>query len=113
MDVMSRVTNWVTGAQANFGLLRDTGSNKKTIFVSHEGGTAEQKPALQVCYTVPNDHCSPNPCIHGGTCENGAAGYTCQCAPGYTGTSCETLIDNCASAPCQNGGSCTNTVDGY
>jgi hypothetical protein len=114
VDVTELVTSWLTGTQPNFGvLLEANATGKKTIFVSREGGTAEQKPELQVCYTVPDDHCSPNPCLNGATCENKATGFECACAPGYTGTSCETNIDDCAASPCQNGGVCSDGIASY
>ena len=30
------------------------------------------------------------PCEHNGTCTTELNGYTCTCAPGYTGNNCET-----------------------
>eukprot|EP00117_Sycon_ciliatum_P045285 scpid40673/ scgid32565/ Protein eyes shut; Protein spacemaker len=36
------------------------------------------------------DHCGPqNPCAHGGRCRSVTAGFTCNCARGYTGRKCE------------------------
>ena len=62
----------------------------------------------------PIGYCESHPgtCQHGATCTNvPPAGYFCNCAPGWTGTNCETDIDECASNPCQNG-ECTDLVDG-
>ena len=34
------------------------------------------------------DNCANAPCANGGTCINAVNDYTCECAPGYTGTDC-------------------------
>lgn len=53
-------------------------------------------------------------CLNNATCEDGINTYTCVCAPGYTGTHCETEIDECAIyQPCQNGATCTDLVADY
>ena len=36
------------------------------------------------------NECVSNPCENAGVCVDGMDGYTCTCAPGYTGTHCET-----------------------
>ncbi|MDR3642732.1 MAG: peptidoglycan-binding protein [Candidatus Doudnabacteria bacterium] len=59
----------------------------------------------------PND-CSPNPCQYGGTCASPKTGYsfggfTCTCAAGMQGLTCNSAIDACSDFPCQNGGTCT------
>jgi hypothetical protein len=114
MDVSGQVRQWLNSSQPNYGLLLETTSSKKTVFVSREGGTPDQRPHLEVCYTVPpTDHCADDPCENGGTCENTPDAFTCHCQPGYTGDRCQTPIDNCASNPCQNGGTCSNHTGGY
>src|SRR5207302_4873280 len=77
LDITPQVRSWLTGAQPNAGLLLETSSDKKTILVSREGGTAAQRPQLHVCYTLPDDHCSPNPCGNGATCTNDPSGFSC------------------------------------
>ena len=55
--------------------------------------------------------CDGAPCLNGGTCAvDGAAaqGFTCTCADGYTGDTCE--LPPCAASPCQNGGTCTTNA---
>ena len=36
------------------------------------------------------NECSPNPCQNGATCVDLIGGHRCDCAQGYTGSSCET-----------------------
>ena len=36
------------------------------------------------------NECDSEPCQHEGTCTDKVNGYTCRCAPGYEGPSCET-----------------------
>ena len=48
-------------------------------------------PALKLYFTDPcPDPCNPNPCKHGGTCNEGR----CTCPENYRGTNCETYIGN-------------------
>ena len=111
-DVTGLVTGWVSGAQPNLGMLLETVGNKKTIFVSSEGA-AGYAPSLEVCYTVPpTDYCEEGPCQNDGICVNGDDGYTCECAPGYTGSDCELEIDECENNPCVHG-ACTDGIGGY
>lgn len=58
------------------------------------------------------DYCTTlNPCYNNATCLNQAseALYKCQCAPGFNGTNCDTIIDPCSTNPCQNNGVCKYT----
>jgi len=32
--------------------------------------------------------CSSNPCLNAATCQVTGTSYTCNCAPGYSGTNC-------------------------
>ena len=43
-----------------------------------------------MCLYVDIDECSSSPCSSDATCVDGVNNYTCGCAPGYTGLSCET-----------------------
>ncbi|XP_071125494.1 lactadherin-like isoform X2 [Mytilus edulis] len=38
------------------------------------------------------DPCSPDPCLNGGTCSAASSSYTCACASGYTGSTCNTAV---------------------
>jgi len=62
----------------------------------------------------PNDCPAMNPCNNGGTCVDGIGTYTCSCATGYSGPTCDTNIDDCpAMNPCNNGGTCVDGVNAY
>ncbi len=126
VDLTDLVSKWVSGARANHGVLlkpgpdhhadcdRDEDEDQNvTIFVSSEAANASKRPALEVCYSLPANHCTPNPCLNGGTCTNDVDGFTCECAPGFTGETCATNVDDCSPNPCQNGGACSDGVVGY
>ncbi len=59
------------------------------------------------------------PCNGSATCQNGATCYLnmgeqlCLCAPGYTGTICDTEINECLSSPCLHDGNCTDGINNY
>ncbi|MFK7998575.1 MAG: calcium-binding EGF-like domain-containing protein [Polyangiales bacterium] len=59
------------------------------------------------------DDCAPNPCLNGGSCDDGTEAFTCTCAPGYAGSVCGTNIDDCAPNPCMNGGVCSDGVASF
>ncbi|XP_017600998.1 PREDICTED: protein crumbs homolog 2 isoform X1 [Corvus brachyrhynchos] len=79
------------------------------------------------------DECVTEPCHNGGLClersnpahygtqphfpsnfsYSQAAGFLCQCQPGFTGETCFTNINECESQPCQNGGLCHDLVNGF
>ena len=58
-----------------------------------------------VTWNVGINPCDSNPCANNGSCIPGMArplDYTCQCAAGYTGPSCEANIDDCQSVSAQS-----------
>lgn len=51
--------------------------------------------------------CSNNPCRNGGQCYPlTPTDYQCLCLPGYSGKSCENIVNICDQRPCQNHGIC-------
>ncbi|CAH0554100.1 unnamed protein product, partial [Brassicogethes aeneus] len=57
-------------------------------------------------------YCSPNPCKHGGVCEEGDDGPLCKCRH-FSGEFCEYDLNECESNPCQNGGTCINEIGAF
>jgi len=113
VDLKAAVQSWVNGSRANHGIVLRTTTRKRWAFAASENSRVALRPALTITYATPDDHCSPNPCLQGGTCTNGWSGYTCQCPPGYAGARCESNIDDCSGTPCQNGGVCSDGVGSY
>jgi hypothetical protein len=126
VDLTDLVSKWISGTHANHGLLLEPGPDHRaecdrdededrnvTIFVSSDAANPSKRPALEVCYSLPTDHCLPNPCLNGGICTNGEDGFSCECAPGFVGETCATNVDDCSTNPCQNGGICSDEVNGY
>jgi hypothetical protein len=112
------VQGWRDGTIENDGLVLETlitarpDAWKETVFVSSDSPAVALRPALQVCYT-PLDYCAAAPCQNGASCTSGVNGYTCACAPGYTGQNCQINIDDCAGSPCLNGGACADGINSY
>ncbi|RMC22989.1 hypothetical protein DUI87_00016 [Hirundo rustica rustica] len=58
------------------------------------------------------DDCSPNPCAHGGTCQDGANSFSCSCTLGFGGPRCRRRAGACAPNPCAHGGTCFTHFSG-
>ncbi|XP_066275138.1 fibropellin-1-like [Branchiostoma lanceolatum] len=86
------------------------GVDYETHTYNLEGANYNNMYAL--CAVADIDECISAPCQNGATCQNRMNSFTCQCAPGYTGTFCED-IDECISAPCQNGATCQDGVNSF
>ncbi|XP_052808437.1 fibropellin-1-like [Mya arenaria] len=67
--------------------------------------------SLFACQEI--NECAPNPCINGGTCNDLVNEFTCTCATGFKGITCQTNPDDCNPKPCQNGGECTDDLATY
>ncbi|KAL8173368.1 UNVERIFIED_CONTAM: Protein jagged-1, partial [Gekko kuhli] len=59
------------------------------------------------------DDCSPNPCGHGGTCQDLVDGFKCICPPQWTGKTCQIDANECEGKPCLNANSCRNLIGSY
>jgi uncharacterized membrane protein len=57
--------------------------------------------------------CSDELCENGGICTEEAAGFSCDCEPGFSGERCERAVSDCDDEPCLNDGRCVDVGDGY
>lgn len=60
------------------------------------------------------DGCSNAPCLNGGECYADATTpnqFTCICAEGFEGVTCEGRVPACASSPCSSAVTCVDTDD--
>lgn len=67
----------------------------------HQEGTTSCEP------------CAEDPCSNRGVCieAQSMTGYSCVCAKGYTGSTCDVIGDSCSVGACNSGG-CMNTETG-
>lgn len=62
--------------------------------------------------TVDINECASSPCLEGGTCLDGANGFTCLCPPGARDARCRPSTQPCRSSPCAHG-TCHDHGDGW
>ncbi|KAI5643828.1 cadherin domain-containing protein [Phthorimaea operculella] len=64
------------------------------------------------------DLCYSSPCVNNGTCLRREGGYTCVCAPGFTGVNCETILTKAScningdGSICRGGSQCVARREG-
>jgi len=52
-----------------------------------------------------------NPCLYGVTCRDLVNGYRCDCAPGFSGSHCQTVPDFCRPGDCEERNVCYTSLD--
>lgn len=57
--------------------------------------------------------CASSPCMNGGDCIAYINSFQCNCAAGYTGNYCQSIINECTPTACQNGATCIPLPNGY
>ena len=77
-------------------------TNKTTQFIFKATDACKASSTFKITITV-----NVCPCKNKGRCiplqPRGQGLYSCRCAPGFTGNSCEDEIDECQSHPCLRG----------
>lgn len=64
------------------------------------------------------NECESAPCLNGGVCEDGVAGYVCHCAEAeegllpWGGPQCSAQMLGCVENTCENGATCVPRFDG-
>ena len=53
-----------------------------------------------------------DPCLNGGSCQDGVGSFSCSCLPGFAGPRCARDVDECLSSPC-GPGTCTDHVASF
>ncbi|KAK6195701.1 hypothetical protein SNE40_001073 [Patella caerulea] len=74
---------------------------------------AEKKMKALKCSAPVINACNSDPCQNSGTCTQDGDSFTCNCADGFTGETCETPVNACNSNPCLNSGTCTQDGNGF
>uniref|UniRef100_A0A672LV85 Protein jagged-1 n=1 Tax=Sinocyclocheilus grahami TaxID=75366 RepID=A0A672LV85_SINGR len=69
--------------------------------------------SLSLWLSAADNACLSEPCLNGGSCVESSQGFECQCAPGWTGPSCNINEDDCSPNPCNHSGVCVDLADGF
>ncbi|KAL9959813.1 hypothetical protein ACROYT_G033169 [Oculina patagonica] len=112
----TKVINIGSGDQIAIGQLKEMAFEPSDIYVKNVGYDAIDSAGfvLQVKASIFSavNPCSSLPCLNGGVCNLQGDGFTCTCAVGYTGDTCESMLSLCVPNPCQNRGTCTPGASG-
>lgn len=57
------------------------------------------------------DECLSEPCLHGGTCDDTVAGYTCRCPEAWGGHDCSVQLTGCQGHSCPLAATCVPTFE--
>ena len=88
--------------------LRQTKIHKIYVYNCHATLSSE---ILSSYKQVNVNDCAVNPCLHGGTCTDLVAGFSCNCTDGWTGQTCGQLVEKCDASSCSNQAACLNTFN--
>ena len=82
-----------TGANCELFIFVDSAS----LSACDSAGCTEEEDCIEVNGEAScQSPCSPNPCLHGGTCVRQLPGFTCDCPVLYRGPRCEVTLANFA-----------------
>ncbi|XP_053372499.1 uncharacterized protein LOC128546249 isoform X2 [Mercenaria mercenaria] len=126
-DTFGSVTYEITGGNTNDDFsINATSGNITVVNLLNATATANYSLVIEADDTVnvasltllielvpDGDECLSNPCQNNATCVDGIIEFTCACAPGYEGITCENDIDECEPHPCLNGATCEHDIDEY
>lgn len=81
----------ITYQTTGTGIVSGTIVGDFTIGGTYSSGSQSVGGATALTGAAANP-CSPNPCLNGGTCTVSGTTYSCGCAAGFEGTTCQTAI---------------------
>ncbi|XP_072525671.1 protein jagged-1b isoform X3 [Salminus brasiliensis] len=103
---------------ANGGSCTETSQGYECLCAAGWSGPScnTSKKVTNGCFcrcAVDVDDCTPNPCSHGGTCQDLVNGFKCSCPSQWIGKTCLIDANECNDKPCVNAKSCRNLIGGY